>query len=156
MLAVVPGVVAEGTGVVVLDAGPRSNRKGGRTSPFVTDAEVTCGDPGVAPDGYDPPSPVCAEDAPAPKLTPRLKVTIAMRSNRIAMPLRKRRRGSPKIGAMSTLNRSQCYPKASTHKKCLVPRFGKYSFQPGNGLAVTSLGCSGCGEEKAGCVREEG
>ena len=48
-----PGVVADGTGVVVLDAGPGSSRKGGRKSTFVREAGLTCGDPGIAPDQYD-------------------------------------------------------------------------------------------------------
>jgi len=54
-----------------------SSRKGGRTFIFVRDAAAT--------DGPVPPMPVCAEVA----LAPRLRVTIAMSSNRIAMPPRK-------------------------------------------------------------------
>ena len=99
-----PGVVADGTGVVVLDAGPGSSLKGGRKSTFVREAGLTCGDRVMAPDGYDPPSLVCAEV----ELAPMLKVMIAIRSNRIAMPVRKWRpsfaggSGPPNVRATST------------------------------------------------------
>ena len=102
-----PGVVADGTGVVVLDAGPGSSLKGGRKSTFVREAGLTCGDRVMAPDGYDPPSLVCAKV----QLAPMLKIMIAIRSNRI-MPVRKWRpsfaggSGPPKVRATSTSTHS--------------------------------------------------
>lgn len=130
VLPVVPEIVTGGTGVVVPNVEPDSSRKRGRPSTFVI-VGLPCGDPGVAPDGYDPPSPVCAKVA----LTPRLKITIAMRSNHIAMPLRKRRpnfaRGRGEVGHLKgglrvRLNRSRTALTKQRTRWLFSPRLGKY------------------------------
>jgi hypothetical protein len=83
VVGVAPAVVADGT--VLLDDGPANNRKGGRTSVFVRDAGLFDDGPGAASNGDEPPMPVCARAAPAPKP----KVMNAMNNKRIAMVLGK-------------------------------------------------------------------